>query len=140
MKRIVGIVGTIALHLLLLFSLLPVVSSSQQPAGEINRPTDVKSLKAGQGLVEAKIVAGEGLYGASCEGGSYIGLGFTVGRNGFVLMVGENTPASRAGLTHGDVVLNEGDLMKSWELGETVVVKLHDREIRMKTEKICYDT
>lgn len=140
MKRFIAITGTILLHLLLLLALLPVVPT-QQPAGDTDRPQDVKSLKGGQGLVEAKIIAGEGLSGASCQGGSYVGIGLTVGRNGFIMMVGENTPASRAGLERGDVILNEGDLwIKEWKEGDIVVIKLHNREVSMKTEKICYDS
>ncbi len=37
---------------------------------------------------------------------SYVGIGIMSGRDGAVIMVGDNTPAARAGLQVGDVIVN----------------------------------
>jgi TRAP-type C4-dicarboxylate transport system permease large subunit len=47
------------------------------------------------------------LRGIVCEGSSYIGVGVTADpRTDRIILVGDNTPASRAGLQHDDIVLN----------------------------------
>ena len=145
MKRWIAGISTILLHLLLLLALVPVVSTQQPPAQQQkNESETAKSLRGGQGLVEAKIIAQNGYSGPSCDGGSYVGIGILVGWGATIKSVGDNTPASRAGLKEGDMILNESDLQMNWKGGEIVVLKIQrgqeQLEIAIKVEKICYDT
>lgn len=145
MKRLIGAVGALLIHLMLLLSLLPIAPTQVTPP----TPTDMsqqaaKKLKGGQSLVEAEIIAPEGLQGPSCASGSYVGIGILVGWGGTVKSVGENTPASRAGVLEGDIITNESDLDTSWKGGEAVILHLlrggEKVVIGMKVEKICYES
>lgn len=45
--------------------------------------------------------------GRACDGSSYVGIGITTDpRTDRIILVGDDTPASRAGLRHDDIVLN----------------------------------
>lgn len=145
MKRIVGAVGALVVHALLLLALIPSCGAPPAPSAPApeTRPETAKKLQGGQGLVEAKIIAPEGYNGPSCQGGSYVGIGILVGWGGTVKSIGENTPASRSGLKEGDLITNESDLNGEWKGGETIVLYVlrnnEKLEIGMKTEKICYE-
>lgn len=144
MKRLIGATGAILLHLLLVLALLPGVPVNREPSTPTDtNPQAAKKLKGGQSLVEAKIIAPEGLQGPSCASGSYVGIGILVGWGGTVKSVGENTPASRAGVLEGDIITNESDLDTSWKGGEAVVLHLlrggEKVVVGMKVEKICYE-
>ncbi|HUP09794.1 MAG TPA: hypothetical protein VMU47_21730 [Caldimonas sp.] len=59
-------------------------------------------------LVEVELRPGLATLDAlACAGSSYVGVGVTTdARTDRIIMVGDDTPASRAGLQHDDIVLN----------------------------------
>ena len=68
----------------------------------------VDSLRdAGERLVSVDIVPGLSTHGLLCPGSTYVGIGITADpRTQRIILVGDDTPASRAGLQHDDIVLN----------------------------------
>ena len=109
--RAVAAVLTVLLHLLILFALVRVTASADkppQPAAEQETTAD-KLHGAGEQIVSVDIRPGLSTYGRVCAGSSYIGVGVTAtpGSERFIL-VGDDTPASRAGLQRNDIVLNPG--------------------------------
>jgi hypothetical protein len=99
--------------------------SSGYPQGEKMRdlsgmdkepvPLQVTLLGDGQGMTPEDLV--------ECEGGEYVGIGIWQGPGGAVLMVGDNTPASRAGMRVGDVLLN-GDILEPNRYPKGTAVRL----------------
>jgi len=62
---------------------------------------------AGERLVTVEIVPGLSTRGLLCPGSTYVGIGITADpRTQRIILVGDDTPASRAGLQHDDIVLN----------------------------------
>jgi hypothetical protein len=82
--------------------------------------------------------------GLPCSGSSYVGVGVTADpRTERIILVGEDTPASRAGLQHDDIVLNpvvwrdshqEGVLLRVEVLREGVTMT-----VPVRVGKICID-
>jgi hypothetical protein len=100
---------TVLLHLLILFALLrvttPVIKPPQPPPA---LETSVQTLRdAGERIVSVDIVPSLATSGLACTGSNYVGVGITADpRTERIILVGENTPASRGGLRHDDIVLN----------------------------------
>jgi hypothetical protein len=109
--RAVAAILTVLLHLLILFALLSVTASVNkppQPADEQQMTAD-KLHSAGERIVSVDISPGLSTKGLVCAGSSYIGIGVTATPGSErIILVGENTPASRAGLQRDDIVLNPG--------------------------------
>ena len=108
--RIVAAILTVLLHLLILSALVRVTAdlvTPSQPSVEQETTAD-KLRSAGEQVVSVDIRPGlSTLSGMACEGSSYIGVGITTEpKSERVILVGDNTPASRAGLQHDDIVLN----------------------------------
>jgi predicted metalloprotease with PDZ domain len=62
---------------------------------------------AGEQIIDVDIRPGLSTSGLVCEGSSYVGVGVTAESGSErIILVGDNTPASRAGLQHDDIVLN----------------------------------
>jgi hypothetical protein len=105
----VAAILTLLLHLLILFALVRVTASAGKPpppaaAQEI---TADKLHGAGEQIVSVDIRAGLSTLGRVCEGSSYVGVGVTATPDSHrIILVGDDTPASRAGLQHDDIVLN----------------------------------
>lgn len=99
----------VVLHWLLLVMLAAVTWRLTPPAEPASaRQATAESLReAGEQLVEVDIHPGLTATGLACEGSSYVGVGITADpRTERIILVGDDTPASRAGLRHDDVVLN----------------------------------
>ena len=106
--RAVAAILTVLLHLLILFALVGVTASvikPRPPAGQEARADRVYG--AGEQVIHVDISPGLSASGLACTGSSYVGVGVTAEpRTERIILVGENTPASRAGLQHDDIVLN----------------------------------
>jgi len=109
-SRLVGAALTALLHVLVLWVLL---RDAAGPVAALRPPAlhaaKVERLRdAGEQRVEVDIspqLATRG--GRPCDGSGYVGIGITADpRTDRIILVGENTPASRAGLRHDDIVLN----------------------------------
>jgi hypothetical protein len=123
---------TVLLHLLVLSALVRVTASPVKPppapAGQ--ELTADKLYGAGEQTISVDISPGLSTSGLACTGSSYVGVGVTAEPGSErIILVGDNTPASRAGLLHNDIVLNpgvwhdahrEGALLHVWILREGV--------------------
>ena len=107
--RAVGATATVLLHVLILSALLGVTANAPrppQPAASQERSADMLR-DAGDQIVRVDIPSELSTRGLVCAGSSYVGIGITADpRTDRIILVGENTPAARAGLQHDDIVLN----------------------------------
>ena len=110
--RAVAAILTVLLHLLILFALVRVTASADTPpqASSAEQETTADKLHgAGEQIISVDIRPGLSTQGLACAGSSYIGVGVTaMPGSERIILVGENTPASRAGLQRNDIVLNPG--------------------------------
>jgi hypothetical protein len=134
--RAAAAILTVLLHLAILSALVRitanVVNPPQPPAEQETTAERLRS--AGEQIVRVDIRPGLSARGLVCEGSSYIGVGVTVEPGSErIILVGEDTPASRAGLQHNDIVLNpavwrdarrEGALLRVMILREGVKMAL----------------
>ena len=108
--RAVAAILSVLLHLAVLFAFAVVTARALEPP----RPPAGAALTAarlyGAGAQVLHIDVRPGLLQASglaCTGSSYVGVGVTAEPGTErIILVGDDTPASRAGLQHDDVVLN----------------------------------
>jgi len=108
-SRAIAAATTVLLHALVVVALLHGAAGVPQPPpkpamGEIG----ANSLRdAGERIVSVDIVPGLSTHGLLCPGSTYVGIGITADpRTQRIILVGDDTPASRAGLQHDDIVLN----------------------------------
>ena len=107
--RAIAAALTVLLHLLILFALVRVPASVVEPpqAGAEQETTTDRLHGAGEQLVKVDIRPGLSVRGRVCAGSSYVGVGVTATPDSDrIILVGDDTPASRAGLQPDDVVLN----------------------------------
>jgi hypothetical protein len=107
--RAVAAMLTVLLHLLILSALVRIPASADKPPpAPAEQDATARELRgAGERIVDVDIRPGLSTSGFVCEGSSYVGVGVTVEPGTErIILVGDNTPASRAGLQHDDVVLN----------------------------------
>ncbi len=107
--RTVAAVLTVLLHLLILFALVRVPSNLVKPpqAAAEQETTADKLHGAGEHIVSVDIRPGLSVRGRVCAGSSYVGVGVTATPDADrIILVGDDTPASRAGLQPDDIVLN----------------------------------
>jgi hypothetical protein len=107
--RAVAALLTVLLHLLILSALLRVTASVvKPPQSPAYQGLNAERLRdAGERIVSVDIRPELSTGGLACTGSSYIGVGIVADpRTERIILVGENTPASRAGLQHDDIVLN----------------------------------
>jgi hypothetical protein len=108
--RAVAALLSVLLHLAALFALLRVTASVAEPPWlPVARLVHADTLRdAGERIVSVDIRPGLWTTPAPvCAGSTYIGVGVTADpRTERILMVGDDTPASRAGLQRDDIVLN----------------------------------
>lgn len=100
---------TVLLHLLILSALVRVTASvvkPPEPPAEQELTAD-RLYGAGERTISVDISPGLSTRGLACEGSSYVGVGVTAEPGSErIILVGDDTPASRAGLQHDDIVLN----------------------------------
>ncbi|HEX4233767.1 MAG TPA: hypothetical protein VH041_05630 [Caldimonas sp.] len=96
------------MHLVILVALLHLTTHVVKPLPATLRFASADSLTdAGERIVSVDIRPGLSTGALACRGSRYIGIGITSDpRTERILMVGDDTPASRAGLQHDDIVLN----------------------------------
>ena len=108
--RAVGAVTTLLVHALTVYALLHVTSVALAPAPHPPlRPVVAETLHGAQRhVVSVDLVRADTITSSrACEGSSYVGIGVTADpRTERVILVGDDTPASRAGLKRNDIVLN----------------------------------
>ena len=134
--RAVAAILTVLLHLLILLALTRVTASVRNPpqASAAHEMTADKLHGAGERIISVDISPGRSTKGIVCAGSSYVGIGVTATPGSErIILVGENTPASRAGLQRDDIVLNpavwrdahtEGALLRVLVLREGVKLAL----------------
>ena len=107
--RAVAATLTVLLHLLILFALLRVTASTVKPPSPPawHQAVVDRLHEAAERIVSVDIGPGVAARGLACAGSSYVGVGITAElRTERIMLVGDDTPASRAGLRHDDIVLN----------------------------------
>ena len=110
-SRAVGATLTVLLHLLTVYALVHVtdrVVAPPPPAPALQDATADALHGARDHLVSVEIVRAESMTsGLACAGSSYVGIGVTADpRTDRIVLVGDDTPASRAGLRRDDIVLS----------------------------------
>jgi len=145
-ERAVAAALTLLLHVLILWALVHVTADVVRPPPTPEaRQTHVDTLRdAGEQIVDVDIRPGLATTSLVCTGSSYVGVGVTADpRTERLVLVGENTPASRAGLQHDDIVLNpdvwqdahrEGVLLRLLILREGVTMT-----VAVRVGKICIE-
>jgi hypothetical protein len=99
---------------------------------------------AGERIVAVNIGPGLSTTGFSCAGSSYVGVGITADPGTErIILVGDNTPASRAGLQHDDIVLNPEVWRDSHREGvvlEVTILREHvEMTVRVRVGRICIE-
>ena len=144
--RAVAATLTVLLHLLILFALLRVTASADKPtaAPAWQQAMVDKLYETGAQIVSVDIRPGLSARGLACAGSSYVGVGVTADpRTERIILVGEDTPASRAGLQHDDIVLNPAVWRDSHQEGVLLLVQVLREGVTMivavRVGKICID-
>jgi hypothetical protein len=111
-SRAVAATLTVLLHLALGWALVHESSTTNVPPPPPQLAFDeitAERLQAAQDhLVSVALVRSESMTsGLACAGSSYVGIGVTADpRTERIILVGDDTPAARAGLRRDDIVLN----------------------------------
>jgi hypothetical protein len=107
MKRLLGTVGTITVHLSVLVPLFLHSCTHKSPPPK--HPVEVQSGNARDMKLRGQQSLATGL---ACGGETYKGVGIYVFPwDHRVLEVGPGTPAERAGIQQGDIILNDEELL-----------------------------
>ena len=137
---------TVLLHLLILFALLRVTASVVKPPASPawHEATVDKLYEAGAQIVSVDIRPGLAARGFACAGSSYVGVGVTAElRTERIMLVGDDTPASRAGLQHDDIVLNPEVWQDAHQEGIVLQVTILREGVKMtvpvRVGKICIE-
>ena len=107
--RAVAAVLTLLLHVPIVLAFLRVATGVvAPPTPPAAQETSAETLRdAGERIVSVEIRPALATSGLACAGSTYIGVGITADpRTQRIILVGDDTPASRAGLRHDDIVLN----------------------------------
>ena len=143
--RAVAALLSVLLHLLILSALVRVAKGAIEPPRPPEQVMTADKLRgAGEKVIRIELLPGLSESDLACADSSYIGVGITADpRTERILLVGENTPASRAGLQHDDIVLNpdvwrdarqEGAVLRLLVLREGVTMV-----VSVRVGKICIE-
>jgi hypothetical protein len=125
--RAVAAALTVLLHVLIFAALLHVTTRAvAPPPPSAWFETSAERLRdAGDRVVSVDIVSELSGSVLLCPGSSYIGVGITADpRTERIVMVGDDTPASRAGLQRDDIVLNPSVWHEAHEEGTLLHVRV----------------
>lgn len=145
--RAVAATLTVLLHVLVLRALDHVGTRDVKPPPPAAFEATANQLRgAGERqLIEVDIRPGlEALGALACAGSSYVGVGVTADpRTERIIMVGDDTPASRAGLQHDDIVLNPDVWEQAHREGALLLVLVLRESahlmIPVRVGRICID-
>ena len=128
--RAVGAVAAVLLHLLVLTALVRVTTREVEPPPSLPaQKTGADTLRdAGERIVvpvDIRPSLSLSRRALACPGSSYVGVGITADpRTQRIVMVGDDTPASRAGLRPDDIVLNPDVWSDAHEDGAVLRVRV----------------
>jgi hypothetical protein len=108
-SRAIAAILTVLLHLTIILALVRVTALVEKPlpAWSAREITADKLRSAGERIISVDISHDLSTTGLACAGSSYVGVGVTATPGTErIILVGDNTPASRAGLQPDDIVLN----------------------------------
>ena len=143
-SRAFAAIFTVLLHLGIVFALLRVTAVADKPTqpSADQEMTATRLHGAGEQVISVDISPGLSTSGLACAGSSYVGVGVTATPGSErIILVGDDTPAARAGLQRGDIVLNpavwreahkEGALLRLVVLREGV-----EMAVSVLVGKIC---
>ena len=143
--RALAAVLSMAIHLLILAILVRVATASiDSPLLPPHEATADKLRGAGDRIARIELRPGLSTSGLACAGSSYVGVGVTADpRTERIILVGEDTPASRAGLQHDDIVLNPAVWQQTHREGELLQVQVLREGLTMtvpvRVGKICIE-
>ena len=143
--RAVAVVLSLALHALVVSAFVRAVATSiEAPRPPEHEATAERLREAGDRVARVELRPGLLTSGLPCAGSSYVGVGVTADpRTERIILVGEDTPASRAGLQHDDIVLNPAVWSDSRREGMLLRVEVLREGVSMivsvRVGKICID-
>jgi hypothetical protein len=143
-RAVAGLLSVL-LHLLILSAFVRVATDSiNTPRPSDQEETADKLRGAGDRVARVELRPGLLTSGLPCSGSSYVGVGVTADpRTERIILVGDHTPASRAGLQHDDIVLNPAVWRDSHREGELLRVQVLREGVTMivsvRVGKICID-
>jgi hypothetical protein len=143
-RAVAGLLSLL-LHLLVLAALARVATGSiDAPRPPAQEATADRLRGGGERVARVELRPGLLTSGLPCSGSSYVGVGVTADpRTERIILVGDDTPASRAGLQHDDIVLNPAVWRESHREGVLLRVEVLREGITMtvpvRVGKICID-
>jgi len=136
---------SVLLHLLVVSLLIRAAAGLIDPPPPPAPETTADKLRGGgDRIARIELRPGLSASGLTCSGSSYVGVGVTADpRTERIILVGDDTPASRAGLQHDDIVLNPGLWQDSHREGDLLQVEvLRDGRtliVPVRVGKICIE-
>ena len=125
--RAVAAALTVLVHALVFAALLHVgtrVAAPPSPSAWFEVSAE-RLRDAGDRVVSVDLLPAPSGGALLCPGSSYVGVGITADpRTERIVMVGDDTPASRAGLQRDDIVLNPGVWRDAHEEGSLLFVRV----------------
>ena len=143
-RAVAGLLSVV-LHVLILSILVRVAAASIDAPRPAEQEATAERLRgAGEHVTRVELRPGLSTTGLPCSGSSYVGVGVTADpRTERIILVGDDTPASRAGLQHDDIVLNPAVWRNSHREGELLRVQVLREGVTMivsvRVGKICID-
>jgi hypothetical protein len=143
-RAVAGLLSVL-LHLLILSAFVRVATDSINTPRPSDQEATADNLRgAGDRVARVELRPGLLTSGLPCSGSSYVGVGVTADpRTERIILVGDDTPASRAGLQHDDIVLNPAVWRNSHREGELLRVQVLREGVTMivsvRVGKICID-
>jgi hypothetical protein len=145
--RAVAAALTVLLHVMIVAALLHVTTPALPPTPpsawfevSANRLRD-----AGDRIVSVALLPEPSGGALACPGSSYVGVGITADpRTERIVMVGDDTPASRAGLQRDDIVLNPSVWHEAHEEGTLLFVRVlredgQQATLMVRVGRICIE-
>jgi hypothetical protein len=145
--RVVAAALTLLLHALVLAALLHVSTRALAPPPRSAwfEVSAERLRDAGDRIVSVDLLPEPSGGAPICPGSSYVGVGITADpRTERIVMVGDDTPASRAGLQRDDIVLNPSVWHEAHEEGTLLFVRVlredgQQATLMVRVGRICIE-